>query len=370
MSLPVKMKFRGAWHGTSPEYRIQRRIWQIDTDNGATMRSEVGEPQPAGNGHGNEACPRVHRRRARMARSTGYARNCSAPGRLVAAVSGERAMVVSKMTSAICAAILTVVSATPEAVGQVFRSLPTTVIEGSPDLELSGIVRASQPGQYWTHEDSGHPGEIFRIDENGKVIQTVLVEGATAVDWEAILRDDDGNLLIGDLGNNRARRELVTIIKIAEPEPSAEVVQPLAVYTFRYPEGRKNNCEAFFLFGGKLYLIKKVRSMDMRGTVFCLDKLDETKIMTARRVGILNNTGHVTDVAYSSKRNELAVLTYGGVWFYKFEKETDMLTVKPRYVRAMFAQAEGICYVDDAVVVLSERGLFWKVPVKRLLETK
>ncbi len=279
-------------------------------------------------------------------------------------------MVVSKVTSAICAAIVTVASVTPRAVGQVFRTLPTTVIEGSPDLELSGVVPASQPGQYWTHQDSGHPGEIFRIDENGKVRQTVLVEGATSIDWESIIRDDDGNLLIGDLGNNRARREIVTIIKIAEPEPNAEVVQPLAVYTFRYPEGRKHDCEAFFLFGGKLYLIKKVRSMDMRGSVFCLDKLDETKIMTARRVGTLNNKGHVTDAAYSSKRNELVVLTYGGVWFYKFEKETDMLTTEPRYVRAMFAQAEGICYVNDAVVVLSERGLFWKLPVKTLLEGK
>src|SRR5688500_18219021 len=55
--------------------------------------------------------------------------------------------------------------------------------------ESSGIVAsATQPGRYWTHNDSGGDPIIFCLEEDGRSCGTVTIEGADMVDWEDIAR--------------------------------------------------------------------------------------------------------------------------------------------------------------------------------------
>jgi hypothetical protein len=42
-----------------------------------------------------------------------------------------------------------------------------------------------------------------------------------AHDWEALGRDDDGNLWIGDIGNNECDRADTALLKVREPDPAA-----------------------------------------------------------------------------------------------------------------------------------------------------
>jgi hypothetical protein len=83
-----------------------------------------------------------------------------------------------------------------------------------------------------------------------------------AHDWEALGRDDDGNLWIGDIGNNECDRADTALLKVREPDPAAEgPATVLATYRYRFPDpppgcaGR--NAEAMFLLDDVPYLIDK-----------------------------------------------------------------------------------------------------------------
>ena len=53
----------------------------------------------------------------------------------------------------------------------------------------------------WAVQDSGNESKLFNIDDKGGVIGEVNV-GITNNDWEDLTCDAEGNLYIGDFGNN------------------------------------------------------------------------------------------------------------------------------------------------------------------------
>ena len=57
----------------------------------------------------------------------------------------------------------------------------------------------------------------FAVNREGKVLGVFKVEGAEANDWEAIATDRQGNLYIGDFGNNRNTRRDLIIYQVREP---------------------------------------------------------------------------------------------------------------------------------------------------------
>ena len=66
--------------------------------------------------------------------------------------------------------------------------------------ETSGLVMAN--GVLWTHNDSGNPAQIFKIDTlSNSILQTVNIGGASNVDWEDIAFDGT-HFYVGDFGNN------------------------------------------------------------------------------------------------------------------------------------------------------------------------
>ena len=61
--------------------------------------------------------------------------------------------------------------------------------------EVSGIVPASD-GNYWVHEDSGNPDNLYRINTEGQMLQKVSIKNAKNLDWEDMARDTLGYLYI------------------------------------------------------------------------------------------------------------------------------------------------------------------------------
>ncbi len=87
--------------------------------------------------------------------------------------------------------------------------------------ESSGLASAPlTPGTFWTHNDSGDTPRLFLIDRKGQTRATLTVQEAQATDWEDMASFKDrrhGYLLIGDVGDNDAKREQYTLYIIREP---------------------------------------------------------------------------------------------------------------------------------------------------------
>lgn len=133
--------------------------------------------------------------------------------------------------------------------------------------EISGLVASGRhPGVLWTHNDSGGGPEVFAIGEDGADLGAYVVDGATATDWEDIARGPGPDpaasyLYLGDIGDNAARRDHVTVYRV--PEPAERPAHggrfnKLETITLRYPAGPAD-AEALLVdpLGGDLVIVTK-----------------------------------------------------------------------------------------------------------------
>ena len=97
-----------------------------------------------------------------------------------------------------------------------------TVVAGrlaAPEAtEISGLVASpTQPGVLWAHNDSGDRARIFALRSDGSLMASLDVPGAEATDWEDIAVGPGGDLLLGDIGDNKSVRKDIDIYRVPEP---------------------------------------------------------------------------------------------------------------------------------------------------------
>ena len=125
--------------------------------------------------------------------------------------------------------------------------------------EASGIVKSRRhDGIFWIHNDSGNAPLLFAIRRDGSIVRRYKVALAN-VDWEDIAIDDEGNLYLGDIGNNGGRLPVRAIYQIPEPDPSKPDDTPLKAtkswfYSFK---DDRFDAEGLFIDGGRAILVAK-----------------------------------------------------------------------------------------------------------------
>jgi hypothetical protein len=148
-------------------------------------------------------------------------------------------------------------------------SVPLTVVVNAlPQAvnETSGLIYWN--GGLWTHNDSGNPPELYKIDTTtGQVLQTIIVSGVQNIDWEDVAQDNT-HIYIGDFGNNAGNRTDLKVLKIQKadiPATGNTSVEP-EIISFSYGDqnsfvsANRNNdydCESMISYGDSLYLFTK-----------------------------------------------------------------------------------------------------------------
>ncbi|MBC3538483.1 hypothetical protein ACFSC6_16140 [Rufibacter sediminis] len=236
--------------------------------------------------------------------------------------------------------------------------LPSAVVESS------GLELADQPNTYWTHNDAGNAPILYKINEQGKLLQEVTVPGATNTDWEDLTRDTQGNLYIGDMGNNSNKRTDLRIYKVSQkngfkPQEIKFTYEDLPAGKIP-KENRNFDCEAFFWHSGKLYLISKDRGTSRYAKLYVLP--DAAGTHTARLVSKKELPGMVTSADLSPDGRHLAVLTYGKLYLYPVAKgSTQFFAQQPHILDLPKAgQAEAVLFKDNQNLLLTneEGNLF------------
>ncbi len=224
--------------------------------------------------------------------------------------------------------------------------------------EVSGIVASrTQPGVFWVHNDSGNPSELYAVRRDGSLIRTFKV-GIPNTDWEDIAADHDGNLYIGDTGNNGARLPLRVIHCFKEPKVDAEASKPIVInrsYYYTFPKDGRFDCEAIFVEGTTIYLVSK--RLDRKPAE--LYAIDTDKVASlvkpakVERLGKFNDiTDQVTAADLSADGTRLAVLTEYAVYVYKWVDGTPVELLKKVPLQA--SQYEAVCWDGDRLLVASE----------------
>ncbi|MCC7363363.1 MAG: hypothetical protein IT303_03240 [Dehalococcoidia bacterium] len=117
--------------------------------------------------------------------------------------------------------------------------------------ELSGLAASrAHPGVYWAHNDSGDRARIFALAEDGASLAAFAID-AEARDWEDIAlgpgpQPGAAYLYIGDIGDNAAVRDTITVYRVREPDPAVPASASLEAdaIVLTYPGGAAYDAEA------------------------------------------------------------------------------------------------------------------------------
>jgi hypothetical protein len=185
-----------------------------------------------------------------------------------------------------------------------------------PIRESSGLVASrTHVGIYWTLNDSGNPAALYATGLDGKLIREFEVRGATNRDWEALAIDNEGQLWIGEIGNNSRGRTNLRVYVVSEPDPKDETatISVLKQYPYRYP-AENVDAEGMFVHEGMPYIISKEAS---RAVLYRFTELEEDEPHTLGKVGELASDAYrITGASLSEDGMMLAAVTYGRLWIY------------------------------------------------------
>lgn len=247
------------------------------------------------------------------------------------------------------------------------------VLEDKEIHESSGLSRSwTVAGAFWTHNDSGDRPRLFLVDRSGTTLATCSIRGAKAIDWEDMCSfqvNDTSYLLVGDVGDNGARRSSVSLYLIKEPEVKSsgmKIVKSLPLvlaipFTFR--DGARD-CEAIAVdvSAKRIYLIDKQRRIkcSVYELPLPLTKADAKQPLIAQPIANLN-VPFVTGMDISPDGKRAVVLTYlqafqyvrrdNEKWSAAFKRPPEMIRLPLR------RQGETICFGDDGkTLVLTSEG--------------
>ncbi|MFV5701092.1 hypothetical protein ACM55F_04385 [Flavobacterium sp. XS2P12] len=254
--------------------------------------------------------------------------------------------------------------------------------------EVSGIIYSSQDNLLWALEDSGNANEIYGLNfENGKIEKTITIENTENIDWEDITKDKDGNLYIGDFGNNDNERKDLSIYKIDKNSLAAESAIPAYKISFAYPEQKDfppkktemfYDVEGFFEFKNNFYLFIKNRSKGFDGTAFVYKIPNTPGFHQAVLMGefkTCDNYNHcaITAATISPDESKVAVLTHDKVFLFEsFKGDNFLKGTKTTLELNHFSQKEAASFIDnDRLFMADEKtksvgGKVYEVSIKKL----
>ncbi|MQW74773.1 family 16 glycosylhydrolase [Nocardioides sp. dk4132] len=104
--------------------------------------------------------------------------------------------------------------------------------------ESSGLARSTYPRSLlWTHNDSGDRPRLFAIGPRGATRAVLRLAGAEAQDWEDIAAGPDHTVWVGDIGDNDAAREQISVYRIREPRTLTSTRVRATRFRLAYPDG-------------------------------------------------------------------------------------------------------------------------------------
>lgn len=263
-------------------------------------------------------------------------------------------------------------------------SNPETLFSFPRELsELSGMTLINN--QLYTIQDSGNKAEIIVVDLKGEIKRRIKIENASNSDWEDITADPEGNVYIGDIGNNFNQRFSLRIYKIDKKDLGGNTVSYTEKTEFSYPEQkdfppkkaeRFYDAEAFFFYKGNFYLFTKNRST--KNSAFTsLYRIPAKKgKFDAQLLGELDTCSDfhscaITSAAISPDNKRVALLAGENVWLLENFPGDDFLKGKTTKIPlGELTQKESICFADNHTLYIGDEkkkksgGKLYKLELK------
>ena len=238
--------------------------------------------------------------------------------------------------------------------------------------EISGMVYIPQTKMIWGLEDSGNDNVLFGLDANsGDLKKTCTITNASNVDWEELTKDAQGNVYIGDFGNNDNTRRDLCIYKIASSKLNASSAKADYKISFSFPEQKEFppkkstlffDTEAFIEYQGYFYLFTKNRSKNFDGTSLVYKVRNAAGTQQAQLIGKIKtcdtyNSCQITGAALSPDKGKIVLLCHDKVFLLSgFKGGTVLNGTKTLFGLGHFSQKESIAFIDNNQLLIAEEA--------------
>lgn len=235
--------------------------------------------------------------------------------------------------------------------------------------EVSGIALSQDKKTIWTIEDQGNKNVVYGLDMQGNLVKDVLVENAENNDWEDITKDTQGNIYLGDFGNNDNNRQNLSILKLDLKTPSQATTKVIQTTKFHYegqtefPPKKSNwlyDCEAFVEMNGSFYLFTKNRSKGFDGTFLVFQVPNKEGDYEAKLIGKLKlegkyNDAAITSAAINSTKDKIVLLSHKNIHILSGFTANNFNTAKIKKVSLNHnSQKESVVFLDDKTLLIAD----------------
>lgn len=245
--------------------------------------------------------------------------------------------------------------------------------------ENSGLEITSE-NELWLFNDSGGNEFLYLCDTMGNINDELNIQNVINKDWEDIAQDADGNMYIGDFGNNNNDRTDLRIFKIENPKDALEVSGEIIEFSFNdqdsFPpiENLNYDCEAMIWFQDHLYLFTKHRTLPIGTNVYKIP--DTPGVYIAEKIDsffpsefidgehpLFDNWITAADISpdYSS----LALLCHNKVWIFSdFQDDQFFLGDTLMIPFNQTTQKEGVCFKNNTSLYITDEELIASIGKK------
>ncbi|MDY7394960.1 SdiA-regulated domain-containing protein [Aureibaculum sp. 2210JD6-5] len=219
--------------------------------------------------------------------------------------------------------------------------------------EVSAIEITSKSDLIWVIEDAGNKNILYGLNQQGKIIKELTITNAKNRDWEDLTSDKDGNIYIGDFGNNSGKRNEFTIYKIKNPEQSDQKANA-EIINFVLPKDIKSkNFEAFFLHNNNFYLFSKGRKKEALLKVPNVIGNHTAQLITTFNLPKKNNK--VTSADISEDGKTIILLNHDKVWELTNFTDDNFFNGKSTSIDFEHnSQKEGICFAKNKNLFITD----------------
>ncbi|MDG4716758.1 SdiA-regulated domain-containing protein [Winogradskyella marincola] len=229
-------------------------------------------------------------------------------------------------------------------------------IEGSINnaiKEASAAETTSQSNLIWTIEDAGNDSNLYGLDSGGNIVKQINITNASNIDWEDLTSDKEGNIYIGDFGNNNEKRKHFRILKINHNDLDNDTAEA-EIIDFTVPKKKySKDFEAFFLYNNSFYIFSKETKKFITLKVPNTPGKHEAILRSDFNLNGKNNK--ITSADISDDGKSIVLLNHDKVWkitdfsnddFFSGNVEAQALDHN--------TQKEGICFKNDSTIYITD----------------
>lgn len=235
--------------------------------------------------------------------------------------------------------------------------------------EVSGITLSKDKKTVWVIEDRGNKNSVYGLNDKGELLADIPVGNAENTDWEDIISDPQGNIYIGNFGNNDNNRQDLAILKTDLKDVTQTNTNVIQTTKFHYqgqtefPPSKSNwlyDCEAFVEMDGNFYLFTKNRSKGFDGTFLVFKVPNKEGDFEAKLIGKLKLDGKYADAAITSAsinstKDKIVLLTHKNIHVLSGFTADDFSLAKIQKISLNHnSQKEALVFFDDKNLLIAD----------------